>query len=72
MRVSLFWRPRYRAAAAFMLALTSASAALASQGPGAGPGTASSLTQLVIAIVVYGGSALLFAAALIKSLRRKF
>jgi hypothetical protein len=40
-------------------------AALASQGPGTGPGTASGLTQLAMAVIVYGTSALLVAAGLI-------
>ena len=43
--------------------------AAASQGPGAGPGTASHLTQLMMAIVVYGGCALIVAAGLIGGLR---
>jgi hypothetical protein len=33
--------------------------AFASQAPGGGPGTASSLTQLAMAIIVYGTSALI-------------
>lgn len=63
-------RPRHAIAA--LLTLTCASSALASQGPGGGPGTASPLTQLAMAIVVYGGVALTLAAAIFKSLRRKF
>jgi hypothetical protein len=47
-----------------------AGAALASQGPGAGPGTASGFTQLVMAIVVYGVSALVVGAGLIGAVRR--
>jgi hypothetical protein len=43
----------------------------ASQGPGGGPGTASASTQLVMAIVIYGGVALLFAAGLIGLLKRR-
>jgi hypothetical protein len=46
------WRPQ--CALALLVALTCASSALASQGPGGGPGTASPLTQLAMAIVVYG------------------
>jgi hypothetical protein len=42
-----------------------ASAALASQGPGAGPGTASSFTQISMAILVYGISALVVGVGLI-------
>jgi hypothetical protein len=62
-----------RAVAAVLLpALTSANAAIASQGPGGSPGTASSATQLIMAIAVYGGSALILAAGLIGSLRRKY
>ena len=37
-------------------ALLAANAAFASQGPGGGPGTASSFTQLAMAIIVYGTS----------------
>jgi hypothetical protein len=44
-------------------------AALASQGPGTGPGTASGLTQLAMAVVVYGTSALVVAAGLIGAAR---
>jgi hypothetical protein len=44
-------------------------AAFASQGPGAGPGTASGLTQLAMAIIVYGTSALVIAAGLIGAVR---
>lgn len=64
------WRPQY--ALALLVAMTCASSALASQGPGGGPGTASPLTQLAMAIAVYGGVALTLAAAIFESLRRKF
>jgi hypothetical protein len=47
-----------------------ASAGLASQGPGAGPGTASHVTQLTMAILVYGVSALVVGAGLIGAVRR--
>ena len=47
-----------------------ANAALASQGPGGGPGSASPFTQLVMAIIVYGSSALLIGAGLIGAVRR--
>lgn len=46
------------------------SSALASQGPGVESGTASPLTQLVMAILVYGASALVVGAGLIGALRR--
>jgi hypothetical protein len=45
--------------------------AFASQGPGVGPGTASSFTQLVMAIIVYGTSALVVGAGLIGAARRR-
>jgi hypothetical protein len=48
-----------------------ANAALASQGPGGGPGTASSFTQLAMAIIVYGTSALVIGAGLIGAARRR-
>lgn len=60
--------------AAFIVATTAASqtfaeAALAAQGPGTNPGTASSLTQLAMAVIVYGTSALVIAAGLIGAAR---
>ena len=48
-----------------------ANAALASQGPGGGMGTASHLTQVAMAIMVYGASALVVAAGLIGAARRQ-
>jgi hypothetical protein len=53
------------------IALFSAGQALASQGPGAGPGAASSFTQLAMAIIVYGTSALVVGAGLIGAARRR-
>ena len=50
--------------------LLSASAALASQGPGGGMGTASPFTQLAMAVLVYGTSAIVVAAGLIGAARR--
>ena len=58
-----------RALAGTSIALAS-DAALASQGPGTSAGTASSLTQLAMAIVVYGACALVVGAGLIGALRR--
>ncbi len=46
-------------------------AALASQGPGGGMGTASHLTQVAMAILVYGASALVVAVGLIGAARRQ-
>lgn len=43
--------------------------AAASQGPGAGPGTAGHATQLAMAILVYGCSALIVGGGLIGALR---
>ena len=51
-------------------ALLATNAALASQGPGGGPGTASHFTQLVMAIIVYGASALVVGVGLIGAVRR--
>lgn len=45
--------------------------ALASQGPGGGMGTAGHLTQVAMAILVYGASALVVAAGLIGAARRQ-
>ena len=50
--------------------LLSASAALASQGPGGGMGTASPFTQLAMAVLVYGTSAIVIAVGLIGAARR--
>jgi hypothetical protein len=44
-------------------------AALASQGPGGGMGTAGHLTQVAMAVLVYGGSALIVGAGLIGAAR---
>ena len=52
-------------------ALLSANPALASQGPGGGLGTASTLTQLTMAVIVYGVSALIVGAGLIGAMRRR-
>ena len=46
-------------------------AALASQGPGGGMGTASPLTQTVMAVLVYGLSAIIVGAGLIGVVRRR-
>jgi hypothetical protein len=56
---------------ATLIAVPATSAAFASQGPGGGPGTASSLTQLAMAIFVYGTSALLVGAGLIGAALRR-
>src|SRR3977135_2252217 len=45
--------------------LSWANAAFASQGPGGGPGSASSFTQLAMAIIVYGTSALVVGIGLL-------
>ena len=45
------------------------SVALASQGPGGGMGTASHLTQVMMAIIVYGLSAIVVGAGLIGAVR---
>jgi hypothetical protein len=47
-----------------------ANSVFASQGPGTGPGTASHFTQLAMAILVYGTSALVVGAGLIGAARR--
>jgi hypothetical protein len=58
-------------AVASAAALLSANAAFASQGPGGGPGTASGFTQLAMAIIVYGTSALVVGAGLIGATLRR-
>jgi hypothetical protein len=47
------------------------SAALAAQGPGGGMGTASPLTQTVMAVLVYGMSAIIVGAGLIVAVLRR-
>jgi hypothetical protein len=47
------------------------SAALASQGPGGGMGTASHLTQTVMAVLVYGLVTIIVGAGLIGAARRR-
>ena len=65
------WKSRFAVAFTPAAALLFAEVALASQGPGGGPGTASPFTQLVMAIVVYGSSALVVGAGLIGAMRRR-
>lgn len=63
-----------RAATAATVIVTAVSwtdAALASQGPGGGMGTADHLTQVAMAILVYGASALVVGAGLIGAVRRQ-
>ena len=57
------------AALAIVAWVLSGGAALASQGPGGGMGTASHLTQMAMAILVYGVSAIMVGAGLIGAVR---
>jgi hypothetical protein len=57
--------------AATPAAILISAGAIASQGPGGGPGTASPFMQLVMAIIVYGTSALIVGAGLIGALRKR-
>jgi hypothetical protein len=59
------------AATATIVALSYAATAFASQGPGGGMGTASHFTQVAMAILVYGASAIAVAAGLIGAARRR-
>jgi hypothetical protein len=59
------------AATSAVAALLAASPVLASQGPGGGLGTATSLTQTTMAIIVWGTSALVVGAGLIGAARRR-
>jgi hypothetical protein len=56
--------------ASTVAALSWASPALASQGPGVANGTASHFTQLAMAIIVWGASALVVGIGLIGAARR--
>jgi hypothetical protein len=60
-----------RTAFAIIACMSSTDLALASQGPGGGMGTASHFTQVAMAILVYGASAILVAAGLIGAARRR-
>ncbi len=67
------WNHGWMLALTAVLAIPAAfwiDAAGASQGPGGGLGTASNLTQLVTAIIVWGTAALVVCAGLIGALRR--
>ena len=64
-------RARCIGAASSLVALCLADAALASQGPGTGMGTAGEFTQLAMAVLVYGISALAIGAGLIGAIRRR-
>jgi hypothetical protein len=58
------------AATLVVAGLSGVEAAFPSQGPGGGPGTASSFTQLAMAIIVYGTSALVVGEGLVGAVRR--
>ena len=59
------------AIATFSGSIMNADVALASQGPRGGMGTASRLTQMPMAVAVYGTTVLIAAAALIGAARRR-
>jgi hypothetical protein len=59
------------AVAAVCAVALSAGSAFASQGPGGGMGTAGSLTQVAMAVIVYGASALIVGAGLIGAVRQR-
>jgi hypothetical protein len=60
-----------RLAIAACAMLLPAAGAFASQGPGGGMGTAGSLTQVAMAVLVYGASVLIVGTGLIGALRRR-
>jgi hypothetical protein len=62
---------RFAFAAPALAAFLSAAPALASQGPGGGLGSASNFTQLAMAVIVWGASALVVGAGLIGAVRRR-
>jgi hypothetical protein len=59
------------AAISAVAGLSWANAAFASQGPGVSPGTAGNFTQVMMAIIIYGTSALVVGAGLIGATRRR-
>ena len=71
MRLATAWTACRIGAASSLATLCWTGAALASQGPGTGVGTASHFTQLAMAVLVYGMSALVVGAGLIGALRRR-
>ena len=60
-----------RSALAIIACVLSTGVAFASQGPGGGMGTASHFTQVAMAILVYGASAIVVGAGLIGAVRRR-
>ncbi len=62
---------RKNSVALLAAALLLPASALASQGPGGGMGTAGNFTQVAMAVLVYGASALIVGAGLIGALRRR-
>jgi hypothetical protein len=62
---------RKNSVALLAAALLLPASALASQGPGGGMGTAGTFTQIAMAVLVYGASALIVGAGLIGALRRR-
>lgn len=64
------WISGFAVGAAPAIASSWTTAALASQGPGVAAGTASHFTQLAMAIIVWGGSALVVGIGLIGAARR--
>ena len=66
----LNWRAGVIGAARGIAVMAWASTAQASQGPGTGAGTAGHFTQLTMAALVYGISALVIGAGLIGAIRR--
>jgi hypothetical protein len=59
------------AATSVAASLMWADAAFASQGPGGGLGSASNFTQLAMAVIVWGTSALVVGTGLIGAVRRR-
>jgi uncharacterized membrane protein YbhN (UPF0104 family) len=57
--------------AGFGVVLSSAADAFAAQGPGASQGTADHLTQLAMAVLVYGAAALVVGAGLVGAVMRR-
>jgi hypothetical protein len=69
--MTIFPKPTSRVLLVAAAILSTAGAAFASQGPGGGMGTASHLTQVAMAILVYGISALVVCVGLIGATRNR-
>jgi hypothetical protein len=67
----IFLAPLAGRLTAIGVALLPRGQAVASQGPGTTPGSAGAMTQLAMAIIVYGGAGLVLAAGFVGAIRQR-